>query len=79
MNECRERGTVERRQRVQDEIDPGPDPSGILNANPADTNFAFGRLRSKLIVTCVGVASIDEITPVACSARMNELPFDSPS
>jgi hypothetical protein len=30
---------------------PGPAPFGILRSNPAETNFAFGRLRSKWIVT----------------------------
>src|SRR5215467_5009878 len=58
---------------------PGAAPFGILSANPADTNFALGWLRSKLIVTCVAVVSIDEITPVAWRARMNEFPLDSPS
>jgi hypothetical protein len=32
-------------------LTPGPAPFGITNENPAETNFAFGRLRSKLIVT----------------------------
>ena len=57
---------------------PGPAPLGILNENPAETNFAFGRLRSKLIVLCVGVSTIDEITPLAIRARVVELPFDGP-
>src|SRR5262245_18157944 len=57
---------------------PGPAPLGITNVKPAETNFAFGRLRSKLIVLRVGVSTIDEITPVAISARVVELPFDGP-
>ena len=78
VNERRERRPIDRRQRVEDEIDSGPAPLGILNANPAETNFAFGRPRSKLIVTCVGVSTIDEITPLAIRARVVELPCDGP-
>src|SRR5262249_9643365 len=52
---------------------PGPKASGIVRAKPADTYFAGGLLRSKLIVTLVGVDTIDEITPVACSALTNEV------
>jgi hypothetical protein len=54
-------------------------PSGIVNANPAETYFTFGLLRSKLTVTFVGEVTIDEITPVACSTRTNEFPFEFPA
>src|SRR3954469_6616689 len=69
--------TVGRGLRVSET--PGAMPFGIVSAKPADTYFAFGWLRSKLIVTFVGEDTIDEMTPVACSARANELPFDKPS
>jgi hypothetical protein len=44
---------------------PGAIPSGITNANRAETNFAFGWLRSKLTVTFVAVGKVESSTDLS--------------
>jgi hypothetical protein len=74
VNERGERRTLDRRQRIEDEIASTPG-SARDSQRKARRDFALGLLRSKWTIISAGVFSIDEITPVACKARTVDWAF----